>query len=235
MAHRIKIVDRDKGTRVGSESSATKKMLKEQDPIIVNAQKNLEAEEHSPMDPPEAYDKDKIVDIDIEKAPPVIQKFMEEHKVCSDKIDTFEKILLQFKESNYQMNSDINKEFSSFFHFFDNSILDHNNREEKELFSTLHEKLLESGEHGEGEEKHTAVDVMEDDHVKFIQLGTLTFNMLGLAARLPNPESRYFVYDVAYENGRELIEMLKLHIYREDHIVFPLAMKLISDKEFDKM
>ncbi len=59
--------------------------------------------------------------------------------------------------------------------------------------------------------------------------------MLGLAPRLPDEGSRMFVYDVAYSNGRELIEMLRLHIYREDHILFPLAHKLITQDEFTKM
>ena len=39
--------------------------------------------------------------------------------------------------------------------------------------------------------------MMEDDHIKFIQLGTLTFNLLGLATRLQDDRSRIFTYDVA--------------------------------------
>lgn len=236
MAYRIKVIDRDSGKRVEPEnSSAIKKRLKEKDPILVDVEKKLDAEEHSPMNPPEAYDRDKIIEIDIEKAPPIIQKLMEEHKVSIQKIAAFEKALLNFKKSDYQINSDINDEFRLFFHFFDHSILEHTLREEKQLFPILNEKLLESGEHGKGDEKYTAIDVMEDDHVKFIQLGTLTFNMLGLAARLPNAASKQIVYDVAFENGRELIEILKLHIYRENHIIFPLAIKLINEKEFSSI
>ena len=99
----------------------------------------------------------------------------------------------------------------------------------------LHKRLIESGEHGEGANPTTAVDMMEDDHIKFIQLGALAFNMLGLAARLPDPNSRRFTYDVAYDNSRELIEMLRLHIFREDSVLFPLAHGLITFEEMDAM
>ena len=72
---------------------------------------------------------------------------------------------------------------------------------------------------------------MEDDHVKFIQLGTLTFNMLGLASRLGDQRSRAITYDLACHSGTELVELLKLHIFREDNIIFPLAQKYLSEQE----
>ena len=91
--------------------------------------------------------------------------------------------------------------------------------------------MLASGEHGL--DNITAVDLMEDDHVKFIQLGCLVFNFLGLAARLPDGHSRYLVLDLAYHNGKELTELLKLHVFREDNTIFPLAQKLLTKEELD--
>ena len=76
---------------------------------------------------------------------------------------------------------------------------------------------------------------MEDDHVKFIQLGALAFNLLGLATRMIDDRSRIFVLDTAYETSRELIELIKLHIYREDETLFPLAQKYISEMEFEEL
>jgi iron-sulfur cluster repair protein YtfE (RIC family) len=98
----------------------------------------------------------------------------------------------------------------------------------------LHAKLLAQGEHGTGTVPRTAIDLMEDDHVKFIQLGALTFNLLGLAARLPDARSALFTFDAAYETSRELTETIRLHIYREDNILFPLAHKLLSKEELDR-
>ena len=114
-------------------------------------------------------------------------------------------------------------------------MLAHNNKEEKVLFPILHKKLLEAGEHSVGAVPMTAIDVMEDDHVKFIQLGALSFNLLGLATRLKDEASRIFVLDTAYENARELVELLKLHIYREDYTLFPLAQKYLSKEEFESI
>ncbi len=40
---------------------------------------------------------------------------------------------------------------------------------------------------------------------------------------------------MAYQNSLELIEMLRLHIYREDETLFQLAHQLISIEEFEEM
>lgn len=233
----MQIIDKKTGKRIVDADKKINKSLKQEDPIKRNVEKSLEIEEHSPMDPPEAFDGAVVEDVSYDQMSDILQGFMDEHKTGIEKIELFEKALVEFNENNYSLNNEINKAFSEFFQFFDNNLMDHNQREEKQLFPLLHKRLIESGESGQGSGSapRTAVDMMEDDHIKFIQLGALTFNMLGLAARLPDKSSRMFVNNVAYNNGRELIEMLRLHIYREDNIVFPLAHKLIREEEFAKM
>ena len=231
----MKIIDRETGKRLVDENKDKIKSIKKLDPININAEKSMEDEEHSPMDPPGVYEGATVTKVDYSDMHSLLKQYTDEHIVAKEKLDMFEKALMQFKEYSYQLNNDINNAFSDFFKFFDDKILDHNQREEKELFPLLHKRLIESGEKAEGENPHTAVDMMEDDHIKFIQLGTLAFNMLGLAARIVDNRSKMFIYDVAFNNGKELIEMLRLHIYREDSILFPLAHKLISKEEFDKM
>ncbi|MCK5208462.1 MAG: hemerythrin domain-containing protein, partial [Cyclobacteriaceae bacterium] len=130
---------------------------------------------------------------------------------------------------------EINDSFEAFFRFFDTDILVHNRKEERHLFPILKQRLIESGEHSKEAIPKTPVDLMEDDHVKFIQLASLTFNILGLAARLPDNHSRMLTFDVAYNSGIELVELLRLHIYREDNILFPLAQKLLTKTEFSKI
>ncbi len=231
----MKIIDTKTGKRVGQEEKDLKIKLKEEDPILKNVAKDMDQDELSPMDPPDAYNEERTEAIDPDIKHPLITQYIEEHVASTKVVDDFEQAINSFKENGYELTNEINEPFRNFFNFFDSTLLDHNRREERELFPLLHKRLIESGEHSEGEEITTAVDMMEDDHVKFIQLGGLVFNLLGLAARLPDPNSQRFTYDVAYDNARELIETIRLHIYREDNVLFPLALKLISVEEMDSM
>jgi len=151
------------------------------------------------------------------------------------KLENFEASLIAFKNDAFRMNKDINDSFAGFFNFFDSNILLHNRKEEKVLFPVLKQRLIESGEHSKEVIPKIAVDLMEDDHVKFVQLASLSFNIFGLAARLPDKHSRILTYDVGYNSGIELVELLRLHIYREDNILFPLAQNLLTKTEFSKI
>jgi len=208
------------------------KKLSKTDPVKRNVEKGLEQVEHTPMDPPSAYDLPGKMDTESIATIGVLKTFMDEHKNALSRIEQFEQALIQFKANGYKLDTAINEAFRQFFNFLDNDLLPHNRKEEKTLFPVLQQKLLKAGEHSTGEKPLTAIDVMEDDHVKFIQLGALTFNFLGLATRIKDENSRIFVLDTAYENGRELVELLKLHIFREDVTLFPLAGKYISSDEF---
>jgi len=176
-----------------------------------------------------------------EEMPGILQHFMDEHKTCLEEIARFEQALLRFKKEKWVMDEEMTKAFSRFFTFMDEKVLDHNRKEEEEFFPLLQQRLIETGEHSRFEsyisngEQRTAVEIMEDEHVKFIQLSSLTFNFLGLAPRLPDIRSQSMVSDLAFEQGVQLVEMLRLHIQREDKTLFPLACHLISDQEFEKM
>ncbi|MBD81486.1 MAG: hypothetical protein CL840_21385 [Crocinitomicaceae bacterium] len=229
----MRIIDPKTGKRVDGLGVADAKRLKEVDPVYGKAEKEAELEEFSPMDPPEAYD-DKASAL--AKQEPLTHEFLtslvKEHEELVEVIKEFEKALSDFQESHYVFSSEINQSFNRFFQFFDDHISPHNRKEERYLFPVLHDALIRSGEHGPGENPQTAVDLMEDDHVKFIQLAALTFNMLGLGTRLPDGRSKAMTFDLAYHNGKELAEMLRLHIFREDNTLFPLAQKYLSPEEF---
>ncbi|MBK9282993.1 MAG: hemerythrin domain-containing protein [Sphingobacteriaceae bacterium] len=189
----------------------------------------------TPFDPPSVYDEENKPKIDFESMPDAIKELMNEHKVAIEKLEIFENALVEFKSNGYVLNPSINSALSEFFKFYDNNLLVHNEKEDKVLFPLLNEKLIATGEHSIGENPKTAIDVMEDDHVKFIQLGTLSFNLFGLATRIKDLQSRNFICDTAYDTSREFAELLRLHIYREDYTLFPLAQKLISESEFDEL
>lgn len=219
----MKIIDKETGRR-----------LNEIDPVKGNPEKDISIQENelSPMDPPDAYSTYAKIEIDNTQLDNSLLLLKKEHEEVIVVLDIFEKALTQFKELNYELNDEINDGFKKFFDFFDNELLPHNRKEEKTLFPILQKALITNNEHGTGENPVTAVDIMEDDHVKFIQLGALVFNFLGLAPRLRDTQSRIFTYDVAFNNAKELIELIRLHIFREDNTLFPLAQKFISPEDF---
>lgn len=212
------------------------KEINKSDPLKRNVENGLDNMKGcTPFDPPSAYDKQSEEIPEYEKFNPVLKELVEEHKATEAILSAFEENLKKFKSNGYNLTPEINSAFSDFFRHYDEWLLVHNEKEEKSLFLVLNQKLIESGEHSTGENPHTAIDVMEDDHVKFIQLGTLSFNLFGMATRIMDPNSRNFVYDTAYDTARELTELIKLHIFRENHTLFPLANKLISTEEFEKI
>lgn len=234
----MKIIDKKSGTRVGSipsDKKAINKKLKDEDPILRNAGKEENLEEYSAMDPPEAYDKSKAIGADYKHMHPFIQNLMNEHEEAIEKLNVFDKALIKFKEDHFVFTQEMSASFNTFFKYFDSHIAPHNSNEEKYFFRILHERLIESGEHGTGEIPETAVDLMEDDHNKFIQLATLSFNMLGLGSRLRDIESKGITFDLAFNSGRELVELLRLHIFRENETLFPLAQQLLTDEDFTQI
>jgi hemerythrin-like domain-containing protein len=76
---------------------------------------------------------------------------------------------------------------------------------------------------------------MEDEHAKAMQLAAVVVNFLGLVFRLPDRGSGMVVLDAALEQCKNLVELLRLHVFREDNIVFPMAHRLIAPDEFDRM
>ena len=231
----MKIIDPKTGKRLDDKGPKLDPSLKKTDPLKRTAEKGMEAEEESsPMDPPEAYGHQGERTLEPGQRHALIARYMEEHQAALAVLARFEEAMNAYKTSGYKLDDSINDALREFFAIFDDKLLDHNRREETELFPLLHERMLATGEHSGGSERSTAIDLMEDDHVKFIQLGALVFNLLGLAARLPDLGSRMFTFETAFDNSRELIELLRLHIHREDHVLFPIAQDLITAEEMDQ-
>jgi len=234
----MKIIDKKTGKRIVSndlELKKHKRALKETDPIIVNAFKDENTDEFSPMNPPNAYDLTRSLNMGKDEFSVVLNSFIDEHLDVLEELGKFENSLICFKENSFVFTKEINKSFNEFFIYFDNFILPHNKKEEKGLFSVLHRKLIEKGELRNPNNPETAIDLMEDDHVKFIQLATLIFNFLGLASRLNDNHSKTITFDVAYNSGIELVELMKLHIFRENQTLFPMAQKLLTKNDFQSI
>ena len=205
--------------------------LDKSDPIKRSAEKESSGE-LSPMDPPDAFSPPSLDEISYDEMNDILKRFIDEHKNCIKKLDALEDVLNKIKQERFSGQEKVRSVLADFFQFFDNNITRHNIKEEKLLFPLLRQRYVETGEHSKSQEQTTAVDMLEDDHIKFIQIAAITFTLFGLIPRLPDHSSRNVVLDLALEQGKTLIEQLRLHIFREDKVVFPFAQKNLTKDEF---
>ncbi len=209
--------------------------LNQIDPLKKQAEHGIEGMDMSPMDPPEAYAPpaiDRVLPSDMH---PFLRQFCEEHIPFMEELKNFEGAILSIQKTGF--TKELDKTLRHFFHFFDADFVPHSRREEVVLFPLLKQRLIAEGEHSPttSTQATTGVDILEDDHLKAVQLAAVILNFLGLAFRLPDEKSRLIVLDAALEEGKNLVELLRLHIFREDNIIFSSAHKLISAAEFDQM
>ena len=187
----------------------------------------------SPMDPPDAFAPPAIEPVALEDMHPFLRGLIEEHVPFLAEVDAFEEVIIAIQKNGYTKVEDA--KLRHFFNYLDEEFIAHNRREEAVLFPLLKKRLLASGEHGSGDNPDTPVDLMQDEHTKAVQLAAVILNFLGLAFRFPDEKTRLIVLDAALEQGRFLVELLRLHVFREDNVVFPLAHQLISAAELGQM
>ncbi|GIV27240.1 MAG: hypothetical protein KatS3mg027_1054 [Bacteroidia bacterium] len=199
-------------------------------------EKSAQDEGMSPMSPPDYFNApSKIEEIPYDQLPSPIKKLVDEHKVAIEQLEKFQNALVEFKESGFKYTPELSKTFKEFFEFFDNELIPHHQKEDKFLFPVLEKYLLKSGEHSKymsNNQYETSVDVMEDDHLKMLQVGALIFNLLGIYVRIPDTVSRNLIADFVFNKGMELIDLLRVHIYQEENILFPQSVKFLSEEEF---
>ncbi|KUG26455.1 hypothetical protein ASZ90_003703 [hydrocarbon metagenome] len=189
-------------------------------------------EEMSPFDPPDAYDPQNIEPVAYNELHPYLKKLVDEHTAFTNVLNGFEEGLINWRKNNWVFDKEIDEKFKNFFAFIDEKVPVHNHKEEKELFPILQQKLIEIGEHNSKDSSLTGINIIEDEHIKVAQAGAIVFNFLGLGSRLPDQRSKEITFQAAYEQGIAIIETMKLHIFREENILFSQAMKLFGEKEF---
>lgn len=187
----------------------------------------------SPMDPPDAYAPPNMELVSLAEMHPFLRNCVEEHAPFLVEVNAFEDTIISIQKEGYTKEAD--SKLKHFFNFFDEEFIPHNRREETTIFSLLRERLLASGEHGVGDDPATAIDMMEDEHTKAAQLAAVILNFMGLAFRFPDEKTKLIILDAALEQSKFLVELLRLHVFREDNVVFPLAHRLITRAEFDEM
>ena len=188
----------------------------------------------SPYAPPEAYNPpSKEEEIPYEDMHPFLQEFIDEHNAYTKELNAFEATIAMIEGG--RVDKEIDERLRQFFTYFDEHIVSHNQEEEKYLFPRISKKMTEEGEHSKADENFNVINILEDDHVKSLQMAAVTFNMFALFSRIPDERSRFIILDVALNQAKELLELLKVHIYREDSIIFTYAQRNFTDEELTEI
>lgn len=188
----------------------------------------------SPYSPPDAYNPPKVDDeVPYEEMNPFLQTLRDEHEAFSDKLTEFEETLIMMEGG--QVDRKIDKRLQDFFEYFDEEIRVHNLKEEKVLFPLISTKMNEDGDNSNGIDHFNAVDILEDEHSKFIQMAAVVFNLFALFSRIPDEKSRIIILDAAISEAKALVELLKVHIFREDTIIFTYVHRNFSDEDYAKL
>ena len=188
----------------------------------------------SPYAPPEAYNPpSQSEEIPYEDLHPFLREFIDDHRVYTKELNAFEATIAMIEGG--KVDREINDRLVSFYTYFDDKIVGHNQEEERYLFARISKKMRESGEHSKSNDNFNVIDVLEDDHVKSIQMASVSFNMFSLFSRIPDEKSRFIILDVALNQAKELLELLKVHIFREDTIIFPYAQTNFTDEELTEI
>lgn len=203
-------------------------------------EKSAQDEGMSPMSPPDYMNPPSKIDlVPYEQLPLPIKILIDEHKTASSFMDLMENTLIEFHNSQYNYSKEMSENFRKFFEFFDTKLLPHHQKEDKYLFPFLEKYLIKKGEHSKymsfDNKYETSIDLMEDDHLKMMQVGSLIFNLLGIFVRIPDKTSRQIIGDIIYNKGIELIELIRLHIYQEENIIFPQACQYLTIDEFKQI
>ncbi len=205
------------------------------DPLRRKAEKEVAEDLPSPMDPPLAYAPPTVESIPPDQLASPLKALMQDHEDFLKVLSVFDEALVELKKREWKFVPEISSALKAFFQFMDQELPRHTRIEEKLLFPVLHEKFLATGEHSPGQTPVTPVDVMEADHAHVSQLAMLVFNLFGLAPRLRDAESRNFLFEHAFHQGQEIVEVMKLHIYKENTTLFPLAQQLLSAAEMERV
>lgn len=187
----------------------------------------------SPMDPPDAYAPPGLDAVPLAELHPFLRALCEDHAALCLELKALEDLLTAVPSTGF--TKETQKKILQFCEVLEADFIPHSRKEEASLFPLLKARLLEEGEHSKGKTPTTSVDLMLEDHLKVIQLVAVIANFLRLAPHLADAGSQLVVQDAALRQTKSLIALLRLHIFREDNIVFSSAHRLIARAGFDEM
>ena len=162
--------------------------------------------------------REKLVDQQIEvESPHPVNSFMEEHKIILQSLNDLRSTLEKLKNSkNFEdFNPELDKLKECSHHLVEAE--SHHQREEEALFPKL-----------EAYDISEPTEIMKLDHVEFRKRKQALYQLSN------NPED--YQFDVfkkrCLELGNYLIEELENHIFKEDNIIYQIALQTLSEKEW---
>lgn len=185
------------------------------------------------MDPPEAFAPPSLDPVAAADLHPFLRELTEQHAGLSRQLDVVEEVLQAVESSGFTAQAD--RALMRFLEAFDRDFVPHSRAEEGILFPLLRERLVAHGEHSKGKVLTTPVDVMAREHLKAIQLAAVVLNLIRVGSCLPDPQSARIVVGAALKEAANLVELLRLHMFREDNILFASAQRLLSTAELTAM
>ncbi|MCC6773263.1 MAG: hemerythrin domain-containing protein [Gemmatimonadaceae bacterium] len=203
------------------------------DPVLRQPERGNGQQGISPMDPPDAFAPPGLDGLAPSDMHPFLQELTADHARLASALDTVEAVIQSVAADGFSSQAD--HALMHFLQVFDQEFVRHSREEEARLFPLLHERLIADGEHSRGETITTSVKVMLDEHLKAVQLAAVVLNLLRLGTCLPDERSARLVINVAFREATNLVELLRLHMFREDNIVFAAANRLIAVAELDAM
>lgn len=165
-------------------------------------------------------------EISYEDMHPFLQELIDEHHLYTKELNAFEEAIAMIESG--KVDKEVDDILRQFFTYFDEQIVSYDQEGEKYLFASVSKKMTE-------DENSNIIGSLETDHMKSIQMAAVAFNMLALFSRIPDEQSRFIVLDVALKQAKELLELLRVHIYREDTMIFPYAQRNFSDEELTEI
>lgn len=212
------------------------KELNRIDPLKKSAEVSAQdmGNELSPMSPPEAYEPPSDSQIDYDSLHPFLQNLMDDHVDLKKKLKELKVVFDQPKRGN-EINQTTLRALDTFLQFFNEEFTPHNQKEESKLFPLLNDKLIENGEHSPTKEKFTGVKILKDDHTNAARLEGILSQLLKIILSLDHEPSKEIIYQELKKRGNELIDLMQLHIFREDFIIFGMAQELLTIEQLDEM
>lgn len=189
---------------------------------------------YSPLSPPDAMAPPSIVKVNYEDFHPYLKQLVDEHLILKKAMEELQMGLTDLAETKNILGKN-NKLVKDFFKTFMSEFILHNQKEENVLFPILAKRFLEIGEHSKTARPITPIDILKNEHLEAMQIGAEARCTWDLLQQVFDPPSQTILLGHFLRKSHTLLEMMKLHIFREDDIVFSLAQKHLSQNQLNQM
>lgn len=189
---------------------------------------------YSPLDPPGAYTPPSSIKVNYEDFHLLFKKFIDEHNQLKNEMNRFEELLKKLHR-NFDLIIDLDDEVRNFYLYFNQEFSLHNKKEEKYLFPKLNQRFLEVGEHSKTKIPITPITVLEDEHILATRTAAQAEQTWFLLHEIFDKHAQKTLLVNFIEKSMELLEIVRLHIFREDDIVFSLAQKHLTEDELNQI